>query len=179
MQPASTSHTLTVVASRRGQSARLVTSARRRRLEGQAQEARDSIKLRRHQQTSHSLDMIANEWEGTAPPETRGIAAMTTAAAKVPHNLMRLREKHEPGGTGLLMVVSRKLRLLRVLGQGCVHVGLQQAYFPTVKTGQTVKSGTTRWERHVIRPVNFRWLIILSTNNNSNQMQQGKEKSNL
>ena len=104
MQPASTSHTLTVVASRRGQIARLVTSARRRRLEGQAQEARDSIKLRRHQQTSHSLDMIANEWEGTAPPETRGIAAMTTAAAKVPHNLTRFREK-QPGVTCLLMAV--------------------------------------------------------------------------
>ena len=99
MQPASTSHTLTVVASRRGQSARLVTSARRRRLEGQAQAARDS-KLRRHHKTSHSLDMIANEWEGTALPETRGIAAMTTAAAKVPRNLTRFRE---PGATCLLI----------------------------------------------------------------------------
>ena len=74
-------------------------SARRRRLEGQAQEARDS-KLRRHHKTSHSLDMITNEWEGTALPETRGIAAMTTAAAKVPHNLTRFRE---PGATCLLI----------------------------------------------------------------------------
>ena len=48
--------------------------------------------------------MITNEWEGTALPETRGIAAMTTAAAKVPHNLTRFREK-QPGVTCLLMAV--------------------------------------------------------------------------